>query len=163
MLVSPSAPVPVPSDLVKATNEAKNNITLAEAEYRRLVELQIAKEMDVVELVKRKAYEEDLIAKLTPKVKLLQDEVSELEKKVSYLKDGITAEQVVINSKIKELSEREAKCKEIENDLEQRKSILTTNENQYIVKRDELRQQIFAHNTRVDILTKAIQSCSNQV
>ena len=159
MLVSPSAPIQLPADIAKARTDALNVITTAEAEYRRIVELQIAKELDIVELVKRKAYEEELISKLTPQVKLLQNEVSELEKKVSYLKEGITAEQVAITSKVKELTERESKCKEIESNLEERNSILTRDEKQYSVKYDYFMEDVAVHKQKVEILTKALNLC----
>ena len=75
MLVSPAQDLPLPKDMQKALKDAQNAVTLSEAEHRRLVELRISEEMTIVELGKRKTYEEgrlnEVLAELTKTEKLL--------------------------------------------------------------------------------------------
>ena len=162
MLVSPSAQIPTPKDIAKARIDALNSVTQAEAEYRRLVELQVAKEMEIVELVKRKIYEEEQLEKVSKDLKSLIDQATKAASEEAHLKTEIALYRKEMTEANNLLKERELKCVGVEKDLEQRTKILIVNENNHLVKRDELEQAIFAHNLRVDILTKAIKSCSTQ-
>ena len=162
MLTSPSSQLPIPSDVAKARTDALNSVTQAEAEYRRLVEMQIAKELEIVELVKRKIYEQEELDKFTKDLHVTYEKLQKTRLEEASMKEEIDLYRKEMTEANNLLKDRELKCVEAEKDLERRTGILTTNENQYTIKREELRQEIFAHNLRVDILTKAIKSCSTQ-
>lgn len=162
MLVSPSSPIPIPKDIEKARTAALNSVTQSEAEYRRLVEMQISKEMEIVELVKKKIYEEEQFEKVSKELILVVEKVKQATSEEASLMAKIALQREEIAKSDKDIKEKEKKCSEREKDIDDRTNILRANENQYLVKRDELQDAIIAHNLRVDILTKAIKSCSIQ-
>lgn len=156
MLVSPSSPIPIPSDIAKARTEALNSVTQAEAEYRRLVEMQVAKEMEIVELVKRKIYEEEQFEKVSKDLVSITESVAKAIVEEAHLMaeiDQHRKEALEVNNLLKE---RELRVKKAELSLEERSEILLEKEEDYLLKYTELCQGKEAHEKRVSILEKAL-------
>lgn len=79
MLISPAQDLPLPKDMQKALKDAQNSVTLSEAEHRRLVELRVAEETTIVELGKRKNYEEGLLATVSIELTQTEERLAQLK------------------------------------------------------------------------------------
>lgn len=131
MLISPAQDLPLPNDMQKALKDARNSVTLSEAEHRRLVELRVAEETTIVELGKRKLYEEERLNDILAQVANSQVKLTQLR-----------SEEVAIT---KDIDDRKAQIKLDEESIETRKEALQRAE--------------FALESRQEILTEQEEEC----
>ena len=147
---------PLPDDIQSRIENAKNNITIMEAEYARLGKLSIeltakinAQHAEVKSL-------EEVIASLSLKKESLITEVTDLGVKSAKVQSEI-AERLaevdslrlekeelikVQNASLTELNERESQVKVHEDNINQREIDLIAKENAHLQKVEKLRQAI---------------------
>lgn len=156
MIISPAQDLPLPDDVQKALKNARNAVTFSEAEHRRLVEMRIAEETTIVELSKRKAYEESLLEDISLELSKTKETLTKLKHEEGVIKADIKARQDQIKKDEESIQSRKQELEKAELDLEARSKNLVEKETDYSIKHTELYKEIEAHNNRVSILDKAL-------
>lgn len=144
----------------KALKDAHNSVTLAEAEYRRLVELRVAEESTIVEITKRKVYEMEELEKVSSQLAYMGTLIARDEATIATQSEKLVALDRVISEKDKELAGRERDAQKRDFDLRERSETLIALEESYLVKSKKLQEDIEAHNKKVKILSEAIKLCN---
>jgi len=156
MIISPAHDLPLPSDMQKALNEARNAVTLSEVEHRRLVELRVAEEIKIVELSKRKVYEEEVLQGVLVELSQTQDRLSKLKREEGVIMADIRARQDQIKQDELSIQTKKETLQIVELDFEKRIKELEEGEKNYSIKYAELCKEKEENNRRVSILNEAL-------
>lgn len=114
MITSPQNDIPLPEDIKKKYDAAKNAVTMAEAEVARLRDLRISEEVTIVELNKQIKYAEEQHNEIAKKLASLKDKIAENAEKITLQKTEIDSNQTKIEESANILIERENACAEKE-------------------------------------------------
>lgn len=98
MLNTPVQDIKLPDDLEKAIRDAKNTLSLAEAEYQRLKDLRVSEEVTLVQLRKDIVYLEEQNEGLI-------NSITEAEN----LKQSLSAQNTILSSEIEEKNSEKVK------------------------------------------------------
>ena len=142
MIETPNNPIPLPSDIKVAYDNAKNAVTLAEAEVARLRDLRISEEVTIVELNKQISYTKDQIGLAEATLGYVQNEtevaqnlLTELTEKNATLKaenEAITSDSNIkiagLITKLQELDKKQEQLTEKEKTFSKNESDLTERE-----------------------------------
>lgn len=141
MIISPAQDLPLPNDMQKALKEARNAVTLSEVEHRRLVELRIAEETTIVELSKRKVYEEEMLEAVLLEVSQTQARLTQLKDEEGIIKANIIARQAQIKQDEESIKTRKEALQKAEFALEARNEILIEQEEECYKERESLAER----------------------
>ncbi len=148
--------VPLPDDIIKATENARNKITILEAEISRLTKLKGQVEKEIISTNSEKQYIESLIPSLEKQRDELVTTVEELEKKVekantelSNLKssqtviEGVMAEKRGdLEAKLSDLRERTEIVKKGEFELQKARELFEKDKQELAQKKSKLESAI---------------------
>lgn len=124
MLTTPTNDIPMPEDIKRQYDNAKNAVTLAEAEVIRLRDLRISEEVTIVELGKQKKYAEEQLNAVLANLAFNEAEVARLEHRIASLTSEIELGQAQKEELANSLIERENACKSQESHLADRELAL---------------------------------------
>lgn len=147
---------PLPDDLQSRIENARNNITIMEAEYARL--LKLSSDLDAkikIQHAESKELEAQAEA-LTAKKEALVTDVTNLEVRASLVNDQVKIANVELlgvkseteqlkltnNASLTALNEREAEVKKHEEDINRREIELIAKENAHLQKVEKLKQAL---------------------
>lgn len=124
MLTSPTNEIPLPADIKKSYDNAKNAVTLAEAEVIRLRDLRISEEVTIVELNKQIVFANEQITKINAKLTFSEVELVTLTNQNASIAAEISLQRAQKEELANSLTERESACVAQESHLADRELAL---------------------------------------